>query len=340
MARCRPSGFTLIEIVIAMAVIAVLAGTIVPLAYREIQQAREEATLKELAGIQVGLRKIFADTGRFPSESEGLAALVIDPGMTGWTGPYVGGNHGDPAAEVSTDSFGEIYRYDLAPLTDPAGAADALVASSGLDQSLTFGQVGGTWTLDADGDDILILVSSASLNRDKIRTSQAEIEAIGRAARQYFMDHAAFPASLGDLTVDYMDRGFEGEAYVDAWNNAYTLTEDGATPPSLTITSRGPDRSTDGGDDISLQVSSIPPGRTVTMQKLEIAQTALNNSPSTPLSGDWALDLIALGLAPAFESDGWGRKYQVNISARTIYSCGPDGINATLTDNLPAGVGS
>ena len=342
MIRRRPTGFTLIEIIIALAVIALLAGTIAPLAYREIQQAREEATLKELAAIQKGLREIFDDTGRFPSEAEGLAALVVDPGITGWSGPYLGGNQGDPTIEVNTDSFGETYHYDLAPGTDPAGAADVLVASSGLDRNLTAGRVGSTWTLDAEGDDLLTLVSAGALNRDKIRQSQDEMEAIGQAARQYYMDHASFPASLGNLTQNYMDLGFEGEAYVDAWNNPYTIVEDGAIPPSLTITSRGPDQSDDGGagDDLALTVSSIPPGRTTTMLRLEIAQAALNNNPGTLLSGDWAVDLGSLGLPPAFANDGWGRRFQINISARTIYSTGPDGNHATLSDNLPAGVGS
>ncbi len=338
----KRAGFTLMEIVIALAILALLAGTITPLVYREIQQAREEATLSELNAIRNGLRDFFADTGRFPSEIEGLSALVTDPGVTGWEGPYVGGNQGDPATEVTTDSFDQNYSYDLAPTTDPAGAADALIASGGQDQSLTFGSVGGTWTLAAEGDDLLALVSAGTLNRQKTRASQTEMEVIGRAVRKYFEDNAAFPASLNNLTQDYMDRGFTGEAYTDAWNNAYTIAEDGGTPATLSITSWGPNQASDGGggDDIELDVSSIPPGRTTTMRRLEIAQTALNNDPNASLNGDWAVDLVTLGLAAAFENDGWDQKFQVNTTARTIFSIGPDGDGSTLTDNVPTGVGS
>jgi general secretion pathway protein G len=337
----KRAGFTLIEIVIALAIVALLAGAVTPLVYKEIQRTREEATLKELAGIQEGLREFFADTGRFPTEAEGLPALVADPGVTGWSGPYMGGNQGDPTVEITTDSYGIVYSYDLAPTTNPADAADALVASNGPDQVLSFGSVGGTWNINAEGDDLLVLVSSGSLNRQKTQSSQVEMEAIALAARKYFEDHAAFPATLSDLTEDYMDRGFTGSAYTDEWNNSYTIAEDGGTPPTLTITSRGPDQTDNGGggDDFTLEVSSIPPGRNTTSRRLEIAQTALNNDPNANLDGDWAVDLVTLGLASVFENDGWGQKFRINTGARTIYSVGPDGNASTVGDNLPPGIG-
>ena len=39
---------------------------------------------------------LYADTGLLPSEPEGLAALVVDPGVSGWQGPYVATERGDP----------------------------------------------------------------------------------------------------------------------------------------------------------------------------------------------------------------------------------------------------
>lgn len=334
-------GFTLLEIIIAIAIIALMAGTITPLVFKEIQRAKEDATLSELGAIKVGLQDFFADTGRFPTEGEGLTAMVTDPGLNGWSGPYVGGGSRNPITEVTTDAFGSLYQYDLAPTTNPAGAADALIASAGSDLQMTFGAVGGTWTLAAAGDDLLVLVSAGSLNREKILTTQTRMEAIGRAVRLYFQDNATFPATLNDLVDDYLDLGMESSALTDAWNFTFGLSDDAGAPPTLTILSRGPNQvdNSGGADDLVLQISSIPPGRTTTLNRLEIAQTALNSDPMATLTGVWSTDLATLSLSSVFATDGWGQPFEINTASRVIYSSGPDNDGSTVTDNLPKGVG-
>jgi general secretion pathway protein G len=161
-------GFTLVEVVVAVAIVAILAAAVTPLAFREMSRAREDATLDELASLRQGLLDFYEDTGRFPSEAEGLGALVADPGVSGWQGPYVGGGDGLPLAEATTDAWGGTYLYDLGPVTVPAGAADVVVASGGIDGLVTFGAVGGTWTIDGAGDDLLSVVAAGPVNRDKV----------------------------------------------------------------------------------------------------------------------------------------------------------------------------
>lgn len=336
-------GFTLVEIVIAVAIIAIIAGTITPMAFKEVVKAREEATLSELKSLNKALVEFYEDTGRFPSEDEGLAALVSDPGVTGWQGPYLGGDRSDPLTEVTTDSFKETYIYDLAPTTNPVGAADLLLASSGADHSLDLGGLNSTWTLNGEGDDLLTLVSSGPLNRDKQRLCQDELRAIGTAAGKYFEDHAAFPVGVGDLTDGYLDPGIGGGNFIDPWNTAYVLAETGGggSPVVFLARSFGPDRSNNegGGDDMTLNVSSVPPGRKATQYKLEIAQTVLNQNGSLGLTGAWATDRVALGLDAAFNADGWGQSLGINVGSRTIFSMGPDGNSSLVSDNLPTGVG-
>ena len=337
----KRQGFTLMELVIAMAVIAIMAGTVVPLAFNEIQRAREEATLNELAAIKTGLEEFYDDTGRFPLESEGLAALVNDPGVTGWSGPYVGGGRQDALTEVGADAWNSAYIYDLAPTTSPAGAADLLVASPGSDGVFTLGGLGSTWTVSGDGDDLLALMSRGSLDRDKIRVTEERLNALADAAREYYRDNALFPGTISDLVGPYLDTGLDGEALQDAWNLSFEMLDDGATPPSLTLSSRGPDRTDNNGagDDIVVVVSSRPPGRQTTLQRLEIAQTALNSDPVLALTGHWPTDSAALGLAAVFTADGWGHALAINTSSRVVYSPGPDNDPATTADNLPRGVG-
>lgn len=337
-------GFTLVEIIVAVAIVAIMAGAITPLAYREITRAREEATLKELAALQQGLLEFYEDTGRFPSEGEGLGALVTDPGAAGWQGPYVGGDRGEPLLETTTDAWGATYIYDLGPSTVPAGAADVIIASGGIDGAVTFGSLGAPWTVAGNGDDLLSLVAAGPVNRDKLEDCRRELVVIADAARRYFEDHAAFPTTTADLTDAYLDAGIDGQALTDPWQRVYVVLVDdtGASPPDFVARSWGPDRANDSGndDDISLNVSSLPPARKTTLYKLEIAQTALNLDSGLALTGAWAAtDRAALSLSAGFDTDGWGRSFEINVGSRAVFSAGADGDAATTSDNLPAGVG-
>jgi general secretion pathway protein G len=332
------------EIIIAVAIVAVMAGALTPVIYHEINAARSEATSRELSLLKGGLLKFYEDTGRFPTEAEGLAALVADPGVNNWHGPYVSGGQANPMAAIGADAFGETYVYDLAPNVN-VGGIDLLVASPGPDHNQDAGSLNSAWDVVVDSDDLFSLISAGPVVRTKESDSLEELETIAEACRNFFQDQAAFPSSLGDLTGGYMDAGYQNEAYSDAWNTGYRLFEFGAGPAtSLRIYSFGPDRTDDSGgdDDIAVVVSSVPPGRKSTAFELEIAQAALNANPTLPLVGVWvgpAGIRGQLGLTDIFDLDGWGTAYGVNAVSRVIFSAGPDGNAATTADNIPVGVG-
>ena len=44
-------------------------------------------------------------------------------------------------------------------------------------------------------------------------------------------------------------------------------------------------------------------------------------------------------LTTAFDRDGWGRHYGLNVASRTVFSAGPDGLAEAAADNIPPGVG-
>ncbi len=333
-------GFTLLEIMVAVAVMAVLAATVVPLAFRELVRAREDATRMELTAIREALERFYEDTGRLPTDREGLAALVGDPGVEGWSGPYLGNSEGDPVAEVTRDAFGRTYAYDAAPRTDPGGVADAIVVSGGSDRVVEIGRVGGTWRLGTDEDDLVAVVSLGALVREKQRECAAELETIGMAVRRYYKDHARFPDRLTDLRPDYLHDGLDDDALVDPWLRPYRLVLEGGGTV-LVVRSDGPDRRDDegGDDDMSLRLDRSLLGREATYWKWEIAQTVLNRQPDLELTGDWTRDRLALGLADAFATDGWGRPFAVNVASRVVFSTGSDGDAGTVADNVPAGVG-
>jgi len=51
---------------------------------------------REMDALMAALERFREDTGRFPTEEEGLVALVQDPGIEGWSGAYVNVIHPDP----------------------------------------------------------------------------------------------------------------------------------------------------------------------------------------------------------------------------------------------------
>lgn len=340
-AKRRRGGFTLIEIIVAMAILAVLAGAITPLVFRELVSAREEATQIGLDTLESALLDFYEDTGRFPTAAEGLAALVVDPGLDGWQGPYVSGDTQDPF-EIGEDGFGNAYLYDPEPVTDPVGAADVIVASGGSDHTVSFGSVGGIWNLGDEGDDLLALVNTGPLDRDKLKEAQRELHALGEAAFRYFEEQRAFTTDPVVLVDGYLDDGAGADPQTDPWRNAYVLSIDtSGDVPELAVRSFGPDRADDGGadDDLTVTVGGLAPGRKTTNYLLAIAQTVLNQNPGLALSSDWNSVRASLGLEPAFSTDGWGRSFGVNVTSRTVFSAGPDGNGATTSDNLPMGVG-
>jgi len=340
--RHHRQGFTLIEVIVAVAIVAVMAGAITPVVFRQVNEARRDATSSELSALQRGLLDFYADTGRFPSEAEGLTALVIDPGVGGWQGPYVEGGAQRLVDAIAADAFGRGYVFDVTPSVVPAGSVDVLVISAGVNRLVDAGRLNQPWNLAQTSDDLYVAVSAGPVLREKVAETQTELEALAAACRARFRDLAAFPAAPADLAGSYLDAGYRNAALTDGWNTTYRFALVAGTAPSLRIISSGPDRQDDAGgdDDLVVLVSSVPPGRETTLQELTVAQAALNNQPGLVLAGVWAGGVrAALGLAAAFDADGWARSYQVNAASRIIFSAGPDGNAVTVADNLPAGVG-
>jgi general secretion pathway protein G len=333
------AGFSLLGVIMLLAVVAILAGTITPMVFRQMMEARERDTVAELVRLENGLVAYFEDVGRFPTEAEGLIALVNDPGATGWQGPYVLYEHDDPVVQIGSDAWNRPYFYDLYPNTTPVDTAAVLVVSGGRNRQPDAGTVGGTWNVTGAGDDLLGLVTAARVNRELTTATSREQELLARAAQAYFRDHMLYPTDLDQLRDDYLDAGVGSDALYDQWQRMYVLTADNAAvPPTLTITSLGPDQSVGGGDDVALQVDSVIPGRRASYYELAINQAAVDAGSGTGLTGDWTTDRSQFGLAAILEDDGWGNPYEEQMSTRTILSGGPDADYFTPDDNIPPGV--
>jgi general secretion pathway protein G len=104
------TGFTLMEMLVVLAIIAAIAGLLGPrlLGTLDREAPRLAATqAKMLRGVVETFR---LDVGRYPTQQEGLAALVTkptDPAIAGrWRGPYLDG-------DLPVDPWKNPYQYAI-----------------------------------------------------------------------------------------------------------------------------------------------------------------------------------------------------------------------------------
>ena len=113
--RRRPQGFTLVEMLLVLVILAVLAAIVIPKFSGRSQQAKETAAKSQIAGFELALDSFEVDTGFYPQGSGGLNALVQEPsGAQNWKGPYL-------KQSIPLDPWGNPYIYSFPGKNNPKG---------------------------------------------------------------------------------------------------------------------------------------------------------------------------------------------------------------------------
>ena len=129
--RHGEQGFTLVEMLVVITIIGLIMGLIGPRVLNYLGESKVKAAKIQMQSFSSALDLFHLDAGRYPTASEGLAALVRrTPGVAGWNGPYLKGGN------VPNDPWNNPYIY-RAP--GEHGAYD--IVSLGSD-----GQEGGSGT--------------------------------------------------------------------------------------------------------------------------------------------------------------------------------------------------
>lgn len=104
--RRSQGGFSLMELLVALVILALVMGIVAPRVIGYLSRAKSQTAEAQVKNIQGALDLFLIDVGRYPTESEGLAALIQAPaGAAGWSGPYL-----DDEA-VPADPWGAAYLY-------------------------------------------------------------------------------------------------------------------------------------------------------------------------------------------------------------------------------------
>ena len=85
-------GVTLLEVMIVLAIITLIAGLAGPRLIDSFGRAKSRSAEIQLVNLKSALQLFYIDEGRYPTEAEGLGALIQAPsGADGWKGPYLDG---------------------------------------------------------------------------------------------------------------------------------------------------------------------------------------------------------------------------------------------------------
>ena len=108
-------GFTLIELMLVLVILAVLATIVMKNFAGYSEKARVTTAKAQVSNIADALDTFEVDVGRYPTTEEGLLSLYEQPGSAkGWTKPYI-------KQKIGNDPWGHPYIYRFPGQKNPKG---------------------------------------------------------------------------------------------------------------------------------------------------------------------------------------------------------------------------
>jgi general secretion pathway protein G len=101
----RERGFTLVEMLLVLVILATLAAIVYPKVAGRSEQARVTAAQTQIANFKTALNAFEVDNGYFPKGKNGLQDLIVKPqDAPSWHGPYLD--------NIPKDPWGNDYTYE------------------------------------------------------------------------------------------------------------------------------------------------------------------------------------------------------------------------------------
>ena len=104
----KPMGFTLIEVMVVVVILAILAAIVVPRIMRRPDEAKVVKAKQDVLAIENAMDLYKLDNGNYPTSEQGIKALVAkptsDPVPQNW-------EHGGYLKHMPVDPWGHPYHY-------------------------------------------------------------------------------------------------------------------------------------------------------------------------------------------------------------------------------------
>ena len=127
----RMAGFTLLELLVVMVIIGLLAGYVGPKYFAQIGKSETKSARAQPDALSKSLDQYRLDTGHYPNNEQGLAALNTRPANEPkWEGPYLQKNvpldpWGKPYVYKQPGEHGEYDLLSYGKDAQPGGAAES-----------------------------------------------------------------------------------------------------------------------------------------------------------------------------------------------------------------------
>jgi len=106
--RRDDGGFTLLEMLVVLAIMGLLAAIIAPQVLKYLGSSRTQTAKVQIQNVVAAAELYRLDVGRYPTQEEGLNALVAQPSTAaGWNGPYL------QKPSALDDPWGQPYVYRI-----------------------------------------------------------------------------------------------------------------------------------------------------------------------------------------------------------------------------------
>jgi general secretion pathway protein G len=135
----KEQGFTLLELLVVLAILGLLIGLVAPAVMRQFGAAKEKIAQQSVERLATVLDMYKLDVGNYPTTDQGIEALITQPqGVGHWNGPYLKGDNlpedpwGHPFVYRSpSERPGHEYDlYSLGPTGQATGPQDASAIAS------------------------------------------------------------------------------------------------------------------------------------------------------------------------------------------------------------------
>lgn len=135
-APSKEAGYSLLEILVVLAIIGTLMTLVAPRLMGNVDKSQVIAAKSQAKTLRLALDNFKLDTGRYPTQAEGLAVLMTPPQNDNgtWFGPYLDG-------EMPVDPWKNAYIYQPPQADENGRISSPKVISFGAD-----GAPGGTGT--------------------------------------------------------------------------------------------------------------------------------------------------------------------------------------------------